>query len=103
MNQTRYCSTCGTLLSEGAVICGECGARYQASPYERRATDAPGAWSQAPVPKSRDLGWAEEADSEDEGVELITREALEPGNPGATTLRSEEQYEQERVRQPRVQ
>ncbi|MCU6387476.1 hypothetical protein KW815_22495, partial [Enterobacter quasiroggenkampii] len=26
---TRYCSTCGTLLTESAVICGECGARYQ--------------------------------------------------------------------------
>ena len=103
MNQTRYCSTCGTLLSEGAVICGECGARYQASPYERRATDAPGAWSQAPVPKSRDLGWAQEAGSEDEGVELITRESLEPGNPGATTLRSQEQYDQVMVTQPPMQ
>ena len=53
MNQTRYCSTCGTLLSEGAAICGECGARYQASPYEKRATDAPGAWSAPPRPRAR--------------------------------------------------
>ena len=103
MSQTRYCSTCGTLLSEGAVICGECGARYQASPYERRATDAPGAWSQAPAPRSRDLGHADEADPEDEGVELISRDSLELKNPGATTLRSQEQYDQMMVTQPPMQ
>ncbi|MGP9539775.1 RDD family protein [Brachybacterium sp. AOP43-C2-M15] len=100
MNQTRYCSTCGTLLSEGAAVCGECGARYQASPYERRATDAPGAWSQAPKPRSRDLGGGEQAPAEDEGIELITRESLEPERPGATTLRSQDQYDQMMVTQP---
>ncbi|MDN6303889.1 MAG: RDD family protein, partial [Brachybacterium sp.] len=102
MSRTRYCSTCGTLLSEGAVICGECGARYQASPYERRATDAPGAWSQAPMPRSRDLG-REEPTSQEEGVELITRESLASKTPSATTLRHREQYDQEMVMQPPMQ
>lgn len=103
MNQTRYCSTCGMLLGAGAVICGECGARYQDSPYERRATDAPGAWSQAPKPRSRDLGapsagTAIEPDSE--GIELISAESLQPKAPGATALRSQEQYDQLMVTQP---
>lgn len=103
MSQTRYCSTCGTLLSQEAVICGECGARYQASPYERRATDAPGAWSRAPKPRSRNLGQESTTSSEEEGVELITRESLEPKNPSATTLRSREQYDQMMVTQPPMQ
>ncbi|GAA1490014.1 RDD family protein [Brachybacterium sacelli] len=100
MSQTRYCSTCGTLLTEGAAICGECGARYQASPYERRATDAPGAWSTQPKARPRDLGKQEEAPEEDEGIELISRESLTPKEPGATTLRSREQYDQVMVTQP---
>lgn len=100
MNETRYCSTCGTLLSAGAVICGECGARYQASPYERRATDAPGAWSPPPTPRSRDLGAEQAEDEADEGIELITRESLEPKEPGATALRSGEQYDRMMVTQP---
>ncbi|MGO1285277.1 MAG: RDD family protein, partial [Brachybacterium sp.] len=100
MSQTRYCSTCGSLLSEGAAICGECGARYQASPYERRATDAPGAWSQAPKQRTRDLGSAPEQNPEDEGIELVSRESLEPRGPGATSLRSQEQYDQMMVTQP---
>jgi len=99
MSQTRYCSTCGTLLAEGAAICGECGARYQASPYERRATDAPGAWSQAPRQRSRELS-EDQAPPEEDGVELITRDSLEPKNPSATTLRSQEQYDQLMVTQP---
>lgn len=100
MSGTRYCSTCGSLLGEGAVICGECGARYQASPYERRATTAPGAWSAAPTPRSRDLGPAESAGSAEEGIELITRDSLEPAAPGATTVRSLEQYDRMMVTQP---
>lgn len=100
MSQTRYCSTCGALLSEGAAICGECGARYQASPYERRATDAPGAWSQAPRARRRDLGQQDQTAVEEEGVELITRESLEPKSAGATTLRGQEQYDQMMVTQP---
>ena len=99
MSQTRYCSTCGTLLNAEAVICGECGARYQSSPYERRATDAPGAWSQAPIPRSRDLGRAADPAAEDEGVELISRESLAPKQPGATTVRTQEQYDQLMVSQ----
>lgn len=99
MSQTRYCSTCGSLLSESAAICGECGARYQESPYERRATDAPGAWSQAPTPKRRDLGSAPEQDGQDEGIELVSRESLEPKAPGATSLRTQEQYDQLMVTQ----
>ncbi|AXK45599.1 RDD family protein [Brachybacterium saurashtrense] len=100
MNETRYCSTCGTLLSAGAVICGECGARYQASPYQRRATDAPGAWSAPPVPRSRDLGAVPGEEEADEGIELITRESLEPKAPGATALRPGEQYDRMMVTQP---
>lgn len=99
MNQTRYCSTCGTLLSQGAAICGECGARYQDSPYERRATDAPGAWSQAPRARSRDLGQQQEAPPEGDGIELISRESLTPREPGATALRTQEQYDQMMVTQ----
>lgn len=100
MSQTRYCSTCGMLLSAGAAICGECGARYQASPYERRATDAPGAWSQAPRTRSRDLGPVQEQDSDDEEIQLISREELTPRAPGATALRSADQYDQVMVTQP---
>lgn len=100
MSQTRYCSTCGTLLTQGAVICGECGARYQESPYERRATDAPGAWAQAPRPRSRDLGDDEQSAPEQDGVELIPRDALQPTAPGATALRPREQYDQLMVTQP---
>ncbi|WP_210388872.1 RDD family protein, partial [Brachybacterium sp. HMSC06H03] len=100
MNQTRYCSTCGTLLSEGAAICGECGARYQASPYEKRATDAPGAWSAPPRPRTRAEQGQERSDQEDEGIELITADSLRPPQPGATALRSEEQYDRVMVTQP---
>ncbi|GAA1486525.1 RDD family protein [Brachybacterium fresconis] len=100
MSRTRYCSTCGTLLTEGAVICGECGARYQASPYERRATDAPGAWSTPPRARSRDLGKREQDEEDDEGIELISRESLTPKEPGSTTLRPREQYDQMMVTQP---
>lgn len=100
MNQTRYCSTCGTLLSEGAAICGECGARYQASPYEKRATDAPGAWSAPPKPRTRAGQGQERSDQEDEGIELITADSLRTPQPGATALRSEEQYDRLMVTQP---
>lgn len=100
MNQTRYCSTCGTLLSEGAAICGECGARYQASPYEKRATDAPGAWSAPPKPRTRAEQGQERSDQEDEGIELITADSLRPPQPGATALRNEEQYDRVMVTQP---
>ncbi len=100
MNQTRYCSTCGTLLSEGAAICGECGARYQASPYEKRATDAPGAWSAPPKPRTRAEQGQGRSDQEDERIELITADSLRPPQPGATALRSEEQYDRVMVTQP---
>lgn len=101
MSQTRYCSTCGALLPEGAAICGECGARYQASPYEKRATEAPGAWSQPPRPRSRDLGaQGQRAEEADEGIELISPESLTPKEPGATALRSEDQYDRMMVTQP---
>lgn len=99
MNGTRYCSTCGTLLREDAVICGECGARYQASPYERRATDAPGAWSPPPRHRSRDLGTAPDAQDED-GIEILTRDDLVPRPPGATAPRTPAQYDQGMVTQP---
>lgn len=45
MNDNRYCESCGALLAPQAVLCGECGARYQDSPYERRGTALPGAWA----------------------------------------------------------
>lgn len=100
MSGTRYCSTCGTLLRQDAVICGECGARYQASPYERRATDAPGAWGQAPKQKSRDLGPSPAGQDEDEGIEILSREDLTPPPPGATALRDRDQYDHGMVTQP---
>lgn len=103
MSQTRYCSTCGSLLSEGAAICGECGARYLASPYERRATDAPGAWSQAPTPRRRDRGAQQEQATEDDGIEIISRESLRPQSPGATALRTSPQYDQRMVTPPPMQ
>lgn len=103
MSRTRYCSTCGSLLTEGAAICGECGARYQASPYERRATDAPGAWSQAPTPRRRDRGAQEEQATEDDGIEIISRESLRPPSPGATALRASHQYDQRMVTPPPMQ
>jgi uncharacterized RDD family membrane protein YckC len=99
MTGTRYCSTCGTLLSEGAAICGECGARYQPSPYERRATDAPGAWSPPPRQRSRETDVPAGA-AEEEGIELITADSLRPARPGATALRGEEQYDRVMVTQP---
>ena len=99
MTGTRYCSTCGTLLSEGAAICGECGARYQPSPYERRATDAPGAWSPPPRQRSREAA-APAGTAEEEGIELITADSLRPARPGATALRGEEQYDRVMVTQP---
>ncbi len=100
MNQTRYCSTCGTLLSEGAAICGECGARYQPSPYERRATDAPGAWAAPPRPRSREEQVQGASAQDDEGIELITADSLRPPQPGQTALRTEEQYDRVMVTQP---
>lgn len=103
MNQTRYCSTCGALLPEGAAVCGECGARYQASPYERRATDAPGSWSQSPRARSRDLGQEESGPAEGEAIQLLTREDLAPRERGATTLRGADQYDRRMVTQPGTQ
>ncbi|MCW1806608.1 RDD family protein [Brachybacterium squillarum] len=103
MNQTRYCSTCGALLPEGAAVCGECGARYQASPYERRATDAPVAWSPSPRARSRDLGQEESGPAEEEGIQLLSREDLAPREPGATTLRGADQYDRRMVTQPGTQ
>ncbi|MEE1649511.1 RDD family protein [Brachybacterium sp. J144] len=100
MTTTRYCSTCGTLLPENAAVCGECGARYQASPYERRATDAPGAWSAAPRARARDLGPQETESDGGDGIELISREELAPKEPGATTLRPPGQYDRAMVTQP---
>src|SRR5699024_12138564 len=78
----------------------ECGARYQASPYERRATDAPGAWSQAPRARSRDLGPVQEQDSDDEEIQLTSREELTPRAPGATALRTADPYDPVMVTQP---
>lgn len=103
MNQTRYCSTCGALLPDGAAVCGECGARYLASPYERRATDAPVAWSQAPRARSRELEDPAGAPEEEDGIQLISREDLDPKAPGATTLRPADQYDRRMVTQPGMQ
>ena len=100
MNETRYCSTCGTLLHAGAAICGECGARFQASPYERRATDAPIAWSQAPRARSRERAPQQDAPVEDTGIQLITRDSLKPKDPSSTTVRTKEQYDQMMINQP---
>lgn len=45
MTAGRYCESCGALLPTTAVLCGECGARYRSSPYERRGTPQPSAWA----------------------------------------------------------
>lgn len=100
MNTTRYCSTCGSLLSEGAALCGECGARYQPSPYARRATDAPGAWSQAPHPRSRNRGTTERPTVPTEKIELISRDALDPQERRTPAPPSAEQYDRLMVTQP---
>ncbi|MGP5268353.1 RDD family protein [Brachybacterium alimentarium] len=100
MNRTRYCSTCRALLSAGAAICGECGARYQESPYERRATDAPAAWFQRPLTMRRDDPRQQELTREPaDEIELISRKSMLPGEPGTTALRPAEQYDQMMVTQ----
>lgn len=93
MSESRYCSTCGALLSASAALCGECGARYQESPYDRRATDAPGAWSAPPQRASRDLGKDPSQEQEDIGIQLISAADLEPPRPGATALRPADGYD----------
>src|SRR5699024_10421241 len=100
MTHTRYCRTCGSLLGEGAAICGEGGACYRASRYVRRATETAVAWSPPPTPRSRDLGPEDEEQDEEEAVQLISRDSLAPEKPGATTLRPREQYDQVMVTQP---
>lgn len=100
MSQTRYCSTCGSLLSEGAALCGECGARYQPSPYARRATDAPGAWSQAPRPRSRGRATLERPVEPVGGIELISRESLDPRELRTPAPPAAEQYDHLMVTQP---
>ncbi|WP_193636362.1 RDD family protein [Brachybacterium subflavum] len=88
----RYCSTCGALLSAGAVLCGECGARYRESPYEKRATDAPGAWSAPPQRRAEaatDGGPSEES----EQIQLLGSSAPEPPDPAGTALRAQSQYD----------
>ncbi|GAB2546521.1 RDD family protein [Brachybacterium huguangmaarense] len=49
--EQRYCPACGALLTPGAALCGECGARFQQSPFARSSTDAPGAWAAPPRPR----------------------------------------------------
>lgn len=87
MTDTRYCSTCGALLSQGAVVCGECGARFQASPFHKKATDAPVAWGKAPVRRRQENDSDAGALPEEPGVELISRESLEPTPTGMTAMR----------------
>lgn len=100
MNQTtRYCSTCGALLTASAALCGECGARYRHSPYERRATDAPGAWAPPPRRASRDLGADPQEQREETEIQLITAADLEPPRPGATQLRPADQYDRTMTQQ----
>lgn len=88
----RYCSTCGALLSAGAALCGECGARYRESPYEKRATDAPGAW--AAPPRRRAEAAADSAPAEDsDQIQLLGSSAPEPPDPAGTALRGRSQYD----------
>lgn len=90
MMQTRYCSTCGALLASEAELCGECGARYRASPYQQRRADAPGAWSAAPQRRAdaAPTGAAGASHpSAEPSVELVSRESLVPPAPGATRMR----------------
>lgn len=100
MSQTRYCSTCGSLLSEDAALCGECGARYRPSPYERRATDAPGSWTHAPRPRSRDRGPEGRPTEPVEQIELISRDFVDPRKQRTTAPSPAEQYDLMMVTQP---
>ena len=57
MTTPRYCA-CGALLHQGAAVCGECGMRLTASPFDKRATETPSAWgaargNAAPLPGQR--------------------------------------------------
>lgn len=88
----RYCSTCGALLSAGAVLCGECGARYRESPYEKRATDAPGAWS-APPRRRAEAATDGEPSEESDQIQLLGSSAPEPSDPAGTALRAQSQYD----------
>jgi uncharacterized RDD family membrane protein YckC len=88
----RYCSTCGALLSAGAALCGECGARYRESPYERRATDAPGAWASAPRRSAESVPDGAAAEESDQ-IQLLGSSAPEPSDPSGTALRAQSQYD----------
>ncbi len=90
---TRYCSTCGALLSVGAALCGECGARYQASPYERRATDAPVAWQAAPRRRAQTQTDSADNGQDDTGIQLLSQGAAAPSAPRSTALRSRGKYD----------
>lgn len=78
MSETRYCTTCGAHLIEGAELCGECGARFADAPFRLRSGDAPGAWAQAPRRRHETPAPApvEEAPA---GIELLSRPQRQEG------------------------
>ncbi|MCS6711092.1 RDD family protein [Brachybacterium sp. EF45031] len=80
----RYCSTCGALLPEGAVLCGECGARYQDSAAAVRGAERPAAWSPAPVRRS-DASAPQAGDGEETGIELLGASSPVPAVPPPST------------------
>lgn len=91
----RYCATCGALVTQGAAVCGECGARFRESPYSGRATDAPGAWSRPPVPRRGSEEHRVASPEHEDRIELVSRESLRAPRPGATTMRgTDDQYDQ---------
>lgn len=90
----RYCSTCGALLTPEAALCGECGTRFTASPFEKRSTEAPGAWASAPAPHRPAVDDRTPRTDDEDRIELVSRESLRPPRPGATTVRpSDDQYD----------
>lgn len=90
----RYCSTCGALLTAEAALCGECGTRLTASPFEKRPTEAPQAWSSGPPPRRAPASTESPRVDDEDRIELVSRESLRPPRPGATTVRpTDDQYD----------
>jgi uncharacterized RDD family membrane protein YckC len=87
----RYCSTCGALLSASTVLCGECGARYRDSPYEKKPTDAPSAW--APPLRRRAPADAAREDAVEKGGEVRGGGRGAAAQSTAAASRAEGQYD----------
>lgn len=82
---TQYCPSCGALLTHGAAVCGECGARLQDSPFARRPTDMPAAWAASEdAGAPADAGPAPAPVVEDDEIQPLQRQpggSLAPAPP----------------------